>query len=62
MMYHILEKDSEEDLAHNSQHPRQCFHKKKKKIIQFLRKERGRDIHQSKRITLWLCTVLMDHY
>jgi len=38
MMYRILEKDSEEDLSHKSQHPRQCFHKTR--IIQFLRKER----------------------
>lgn len=45
MIYHILEKDSEEDLAHKSQHPRQCFHKKKDNAIF---EEREGDIHQSK--------------
>lgn len=39
-MYRILEKDSEDDLAHKSQHPRQCLHKKKKDNAIFEERER----------------------
>lgn len=59
-MYRILEKDSEEDLSHQIQHPKAILPQKKDNTIFEERGEEG--INQSKRIMLCLCRVLMDHY